>query len=227
ILNTITENILEYTGRFGSYQDQVEYILNAYSKEEAEPLFIIIHNLDGPMLRMEKTQKSLAQLASLPSVHLLASIDHINAPLILDSEKMSSYNALWYDATTFSPYTEETSYENSLLLNQSGALALSSLIHVFRSLTPNAKGIFLLLAKYQLDQKDNSNYAGLSFGDMYQRCRDSFLVNSDLTLRAQLTEFKDHKLIRVKKGVDGIENLLIPLDSSTLQDFISQEEQCC
>ena len=34
---------------------------------------------------------------------------------------------------------------------------------------------------------------------MYTRCREKFLVNSDTNLRAQLTEFKDHKLIKVKK----------------------------
>lgn len=40
---------------------------------------------------------------------------------------------------------------------------------------------------------------GLSFQDFYQRCREAFLVNSDLTLRTQLTEFRDHKLIRTRK----------------------------
>lgn len=45
---------------------------------------------------------------------------------------MSCYNALWCDGTTLGPYSEETSYENSLLVQQSGALALSSLIHVFK-----------------------------------------------------------------------------------------------
>ena len=32
-------------------------------------------------------------------------------------------------------------------------LALSSLAHVMRSLTPNAQSIFLLLARYQLENK--------------------------------------------------------------------------
>ncbi|XP_068227017.1 origin recognition complex subunit 2 [Palaemon carinicauda] len=224
VLNTITEDILDHTGSFHSSNDQLEFIQNAYESADAEPLFIVVHNLDGPMLRSDKVQTTFASLASLSRVHLIASIDHINAPLIFDSGKMSSYNALWFDATTLAPYSEETSYENSLLVQQSGALALSSLIHVFKSLTPNAKGIFLMLARYQLDQKDNSNYAGLSFSDMYQRCRETFLVNSDLTLRAQLTEFKDHKLIRSKKGHDGTEHLLIPLDSNTLEDFMAQED---
>ena len=39
----------------------------------------------------------------------------------------------------------------------------------------------------------------MPFHDLYQKCREAFLVNSDLTLRAQLTEFRDHKLIRSKK----------------------------
>lgn len=224
ILNTITEDILDHTGSFHSFHDQLEFIKNVYESPDAEPLFIVVHNLDGPMLRSDKVQTTFASLASLSRVHLIASIDHINAPLIFDSGKMSCYNALWFDATTLSPYSEETSYENSLLVQQSGALALSSLVHVFKSLTPNAKGIFLMLARYQLDQKDNSNYVGLSFSDMYQRCRETFLVNSDLTLRAQLTEFKDHKLIRSKKGHDGTEHLLIPLDPSTLEDFMAQED---
>lgn len=75
---------------------------------------------------------------------------------------MCSFNWLWHDATTFLPYIEEMSYENSFLSQQTGRLALSSLLHVFHSLTPNAKGIFLLLARYQLKNKENSTtYIGL------------------------------------------------------------------
>ncbi|MPC30556.1 Origin recognition complex subunit 2 [Portunus trituberculatus] len=48
----------------------------------------------------------------------------------------------------------------------------------------------------------------MSFVDLRQRCWEKFLVNSDLSLRAQLTEFKDHKLIRFKKGTDGAETIV-------------------
>lgn len=44
-------------------------------------LYVLIHNLDSQMLRGERSQQILAQLSSLPSVYLIASIDHINAPL--------------------------------------------------------------------------------------------------------------------------------------------------
>ncbi|KFU84968.1 Origin recognition complex subunit 2, partial [Chaetura pelagica] len=225
ILNSITEEILDHIGTFRSHLDQLEFITKRFKEDSSVELYVLIHNLDSQMLRGERSQQILAQLSSLPTVYLIASIDHINAPLMWDQAKLSLFNWLWYETTTFNPYVEETSYENSLLVQQSGSLALSSLTHVLRSLTLNARGIFRLLAQYQLENKDNPSYPGLSFQDFYQQCREAFLVNSDLTLRAQLTEFRDHKLIRTKRGADGVEYLLIPVDDSTLTDFLEKEDE--
>ncbi|NWS88913.1 ORC2 protein, partial [Toxostoma redivivum] len=225
ILNSITEEVLDHIGTFRSPLDQLEFITKKFKEDSSLELYVLIHNLDGQMLRGEKSQQILAQLSSLPSIYLIASIDHINAPLMWDQAKLSLYNWLWYETTTFNPYVEETSYENSLLVQQSGSLALSSLMHVLHSLTLNARGIFKLLAQHQLEKKDSPSYPGLSFQDFYQQCREAFLVNSDLTLRAQLTEFRDHKLIRTKRGADGVEYLLIPVDDSTLTDFLEKEDE--
>ncbi|NXK84246.1 ORC2 protein, partial [Amazona guildingii] len=225
ILNSITEEVLDHIGTFRSPLDQLDFIIEKFKEDSSLELYVLIHNLDSQMLRGERSQQILAQLSSLPSIYLIASVDHINAPLMWDQAKLSLYNWLWYETTTFSPYVEETSYENSLLVQQSGSLALSSLTHVLLSLTVNARGIFRLLAQYQLENKGNPSYPGLSFQDFYQRCREAFLVNSDLTLRAQLTEFRDHKLIRTKRGADGVEYLLIPVDDSTLTDFLEKENE--
>ncbi|NXJ50124.1 ORC2 protein, partial [Spizaetus tyrannus] len=225
ILNSITEEVLNHIGTFRSPLDQLEFIIKRFKEDSSLQLYVLIHNLDSQMLRGERSQRILAQLSSLPSIYLIASIDHINAPLMWDQAKLSLYNWLWYETTTFIPYMEETSYENSFLVQQSGSLALSSLTHVLHSLTLNARGIFRLLAQYQLENKDNPSYPGLSFQDFYQQCREAFLVNSDLTLRAQLTEFRDHKLIRTKRGADGVEYLLIPVDDSTLTDFLEKEDE--
>ncbi|KFO36252.1 Origin recognition complex subunit 2 [Fukomys damarensis] len=225
ILNSITEEVLDHMGTFRSVLDQLDWIINRFKEDSALELFLLIHNLDSQMLRGDKSQQIIGQLSSLRNIYLVASIDHLNAPLMWDHAKQSLYNWLWYETTTYRPYTEETSYENSLLVKQSGALPLSALTHVLRSLTPNARGIFRLLTKYQLDKQEDPSYMGLSFQDFYQQCREAFLVNSDLTLRAQLTEFRDHKLIKTKKGTDGVEYLLIPIDSGTLTDFLEKEEE--
>lgn len=108
---------------------------------------------------------------------------------VWDQFQQSQFNWLWWECVTFQHYAEETSYENSLLVQQTGALALSSLTHVLRSLTPNARyrinpcliicqcfywhsvifyflcfsicrGIFKLLVNFQLENKDNPSYTG-------------------------------------------------------------------
>ncbi|XP_058491870.1 origin recognition complex subunit 2 isoform X1 [Solea solea] len=224
ILNALTCEILDHQGSFRTPSDQIMFIAQTLRDSPDLHVYLLIHNIDGPMLRGEKTQSALGQLASLPNLHLVASLDHINAPLVWDQFQQSQFNWLWWECVTFQHYAEETSYENSLLVQQTGALALSSLTHVLRSLTSNARGIFKLLVKFQLENKDNPSYTGLSFQDFYQRCREAFLVNSDLTLRTQLTEFRDHKLIRTRKGADGVECLSVAVDSSTLMDFLENEE---
>ncbi|XP_068756922.1 origin recognition complex subunit 2-like isoform X1 [Montipora capricornis] len=225
VLNIITDQVLMCDGSFKSVTDQCDYIKEALiSNKGLEELFIIIHNIDGSMLRSKKSQTILSLLAEEDTIHIIASIDHINAPLIWNHSQLGRFNWSWFDVSSFEPYEDETSYENSLLVQNTGALALSSLVHVFRSLTPNARGIFILIAQHQLGEKDNSNYIGLSFHSCYCKCREQFLVNSDSTLKAQLIEFRDHKLITSKKGTDGVEYLSIPVDSATLRQFIEDQQ---
>ena len=65
----------------------------------------------------------------------------------------------------------------------------------------------------------------MAFKDLYRRAREAFLVSSDLALRAQLTEFIDHKLVKTKRNLDGAEYLQIPLDNVLLQKFIDQQDE--
>jgi len=60
------------------------------------------------------------------------------------------------------------------------------------------------------------------FKDLYRAAREQFLVSSDLALRAQLTEFVDHKLVRTKRAFDGAEHLIVPLDKGLLKQFVEQ-----
>ena len=55
--------------------------LNSFFSISGQDLYLIIHNIDGTMLRNEKTQNILSLLSLIPNIHLIASVDHINSSL--------------------------------------------------------------------------------------------------------------------------------------------------
>lgn len=223
ILDGIIVDLLNKTVPPGT-AESLNLIETTMRINSTDKLYMLIHNIDGIMLRSAKAQEILSSLASIPNVCVLASVDHINSPLLWDHVKRSKFNFCWWDTTTFLPYCEETSYESSLLVQQSGALALSSLHNVFLSLTSNAKSIYVLLAQNQLSNNANANFSGMAFKDLYRAAREGFLVSSDLALRAQLTEFIDHKLVKTKRNIDGVEHLVIPLSNNLLKKFLDDQE---
>ncbi|XP_075145642.1 origin recognition complex subunit 2 [Haematobia irritans] len=225
ILDSITNDILDAGISPSNPHEAADMIEEEFSLIPETHLYLIVHNLDGAMLRNGKAQSILSRLAKVPNIHLLASVDHINTPLLWDQTKLSNYNFSWWDCTTMLPYTDETAFENSLLVQNSGELALSSMRSVFLSLTTNTRGIYMIIVKHQLKNKGNPNYQGMPFKDLYWSCREAFLVSSDLALRAQLTEFLDHKLVKSKRSVDGSEQLTIPIDSALLQQFLDEQEK--
>ncbi|KAJ7175370.1 origin recognition complex, subunit 2 [Mycena filopes] len=89
-------------------------------------LYLIIHNIDAFLTRTPKAKACLSLLALHPHIHLTASIDHINAPLLWSSSetaarKDSGFAAagktpqrgfawLWHDLTTLAPYDFELAF---------------------------------------------------------------------------------------------------------------------
>lgn len=59
-------------------ENKIEFFFFSDSSLE---LFLLIHNLDSQMLRGDKSQQIIGQLSSLRNIYLIASIDHLNAPL--------------------------------------------------------------------------------------------------------------------------------------------------
>lgn len=80
--------------------------------------------------------------------------------IVWDDKKLSEYNFVWQDVTSYDSYIEETSFENSLLVKRSSSLALTSLKNVFQSLTKNGKDIFRILLEDCLTNKKNQKYSG-------------------------------------------------------------------
>jgi hypothetical protein len=104
---------------------------------QAKPLHLIVHNIDGPMLRNDIAQTALSTLASAPGIRVLASTDHVNASLrtlladvvichrglllwcvVWDQGRRSRYNFVWVETATFAHYKAETAYTDTALLRK-------------------------------------------------------------------------------------------------------------
>jgi origin recognition complex subunit 2 len=222
ILYNIQDSILTvigHSGPSGNIFDQLLLIQNYFieTSPEVSVISLLIHNIDGQNLRTERTQTILASLASIPQIHLICSIDHINAPLMWDTTLLDKFNFLWHDLTTFEHYDVELSFENRLLTsrNQVGA---SGAIHVLSTLNENAQSIFNLLLKHQIELK-----VGMAYQSLLRQCMENFVCSSESGFKTHLTEFKDHKLI-MSKMVDKGQVLYVPFDESTLQDLLERLE---
>lgn len=222
ILNGIATDILEIATTPSNPHEAVAAIERELVALTDLHIFLLVHNIDGPNLRVPKVQDILSRLARVRNIHLIASVDHINAPLMWDHSKLSNYNFMWFDVTTMEPYWSETKFETSVISKNSGNLVLSSMRNVFQSLTSNSKAIYRLIVSHQLENKGNMNYQGMSFKELYASSRDSFLVSSDIALRAQLTEFTDHKLVRLRRAADGMEYLTVPIQNNLLEQFLEE-----
>ncbi|GAA5916083.1 hypothetical protein JCM6882_008308 [Rhodosporidiobolus microsporus] len=96
------------------------------------PIYLVLHSLDAPSLRLPKTVSLLALLAAQPHIHLVASVDHVRASLLFptalstarppaaSSSSSSSaadladlaltfraFTFLYYDVSTLLPYDTE------------------------------------------------------------------------------------------------------------------------
>ncbi|KAG8808503.1 hypothetical protein FRC17_003924, partial [Serendipita sp. 399] len=163
------------------WEGQLSRIYDFFRQSQHPPLYIIIHNIESPTLRDQKTHSVLSTLALHPRIHLIASADHINTGLIWTSNEISSpkhpetskgadipsgrgFSLLFHDLTTFQPYLEEMRSRDITALPSQGqlssgivsgqALTEPAMLHILASVTEKAKRLFQLLATRQLAAMD-------------------------------------------------------------------------
>lgn len=72
------------------------------------PLFLVIHSLDSRALASGAGGKAmleaLVELAGRPGVHIVASTDHLNSPLLFSARHQEALSLVWHDVTTLTPY---------------------------------------------------------------------------------------------------------------------------
>ncbi|XP_049541746.1 origin recognition complex subunit 2-like [Anopheles darlingi] len=226
VLDRICGEVFEMWLSTTNTHEALDKIERKFADHPEKHLFLLVHNLDGSSLRNESTQSAICRLAAIDNVHFIASIENHIASAMWGTNKQAAYNFKWFDATTLQPYNAETSFENSLMVQNADAPAFDAMKRVVCSLTANARGIYNAIVKYQLtNQKvQQQHYAGMPMQELYRQCRESFLVSSDAALRCHLTEFVDHKLLRFKRNSESSEAVLIPLSHMLLQRFVDEQD---
>ncbi|KAG4123750.1 hypothetical protein ERO13_D11G345100v2 [Gossypium hirsutum] len=203
-----------------SMDDLLVFLDGPEMDEKDSFICVVVNNIDGPGLRDTETQQYLARLASCSYIRVVASIDHVNAPLLWDKKMVhAQFNWYWYHVPTFAPYKVEGLFLPLILAHGSSKQSAKTALIVLQSLTPNAQSVFRILAEYQLSHPDDE---GMAIDNLYSISRERFLVSSQVTLNAHLTEFKDHELVKTKRHSDGQDCLYIPLTKEGLEKLLSE-----
>ncbi len=229
VLSFIGEKVLDCaSSKMGNILDHARFIesmFNEYfnskttTEYQKKHLFLIIHNIDGGSLRNKVSQSVLSLLSNIQGIHIIASIDHVNALNMWDSAMKQQFRWLWYDTTTFSMYRHETEYENAILV-QSNQTNVRAVISVLKSLTPNGRKVFEILLNYQISNMADPSFIGMNHRLFYNDCFKDFIVSNEVSFKSQLIEFKDHNVIKIKLSPnDGQEYIYIPLTIDMLESI--------
>ncbi|KAI6250817.1 Origin recognition complex subunit 2 [Erysiphe necator] len=236
VASVMTSEIL----KFSSPPDMLETIFGLLDQDKYLDIMLIIHSIDGHVLRRLPNQNLLARLSSHPQIHLIASADHPSFPLLWDSSLRSMYNFLFYDCTTFQAYNAEIDVVQEVheILGRSGRRVggIDGVVFVLKSLPENAKKLFEVLIREQLkvtagdcntfeDDKDDedqrSRYQetqlGIEYRVLYQKSVEEFICSNEINFRTLLKEFNDHQMIQSKKDAIGSELLIIPFSREELK----------
>ncbi|CAG7836075.1 unnamed protein product [Allacma fusca] len=207
--------------------NMTEELLQHVGHLDHPPVFLFAMNFDILAVRHGQMLSAISGLARIPFVHLIASSDHINAGFGISPLQNQYLNFVWVDCTTFENYHKELIWNANVFGNANDASNVeSSIEHIFKSLTTNAKKAFALLAGLQLKKlkarKKSSGFQGVEFRELLRLCRESFIAHSETTLKALLTEFVDHKLLRYTgKGKNDDNFLIIDLEEAALEKYAS------
>ncbi|KAL8488818.1 hypothetical protein ACS0TY_024938 [Phlomoides rotata] len=206
-----------------SMDDLISFLNGPHLEDEECFVCVVVNNIDGPGLRDPESQQYLARLAACSHVLMVASIDHVNAPLLWDKKMVhTQFNWYWYHVPTYAPYKVEGTFFPLILAHNGSAQSVKTASIVLQSLTPNAQNVFKVIAQHQLSHPDDK---GMPLNNLYTICRERFLVSSQITLNAHLTEFKDHELVKTKRNSDGEDCLYIPVTSEALQKIVQEISQ--
>jgi origin recognition complex subunit 2 len=223
--------------------DSVDNLVSYFSKRDRKvELIILFHNIDADQFRDEKIQHYLSKIASISQIQFVASIDHINGPVLWDSIRLANFNFVWHNITNFQDYFTEISFRDPLAFGQTQKSASSKAAkYVLSSLTSNIRSLYGILATNQLEnmKEDLAGKRGqdksighllrgsmkhaLEFKKLFQLCAEEFISSNEINFRTMLTEFLEHKMAILDKDASGTEMVYIPFTMDEITRLIDEE----
>ncbi|KAI3658840.1 hypothetical protein MP638_005846 [Amoeboaphelidium occidentale] len=239
----ITSALLKELQKYHNRQRKLVNDDDADADHNLRDIYLVVHNIDGPLLRNEKIQSSLSELSEY--IHLIVSLDHTQSSFLWDAYQFHNFHFLFHDLTTYKPYTEESLSDEGVLSLYGKFFGSSSIrrggqatstvtgaIFVLNSLTQNAKQVFKVLSRLQLRDSaaaaaaaadDHEEEEGISLEQLLTKCKEAFVCQTLQNLKMHLREFQDHQLVHERISDDGVVYLLIPFKQNQLKEIL----ECC
>lgn len=190
-------------------------------------VYLLVHSIDGLVLRNPEAQTCLSWLAKSPFIALVASMDHINGPSIWKEEDSLRFEWLSQNIDTCEPYTDEI--ELRLAKRAKTADATSSGVKfILQSLTPTDVATLQELARQQLAAADSTKNRSrkpqiVAYQSVYEACRKKLLHSTPLAMKNSVKCLEDHGLLKQSR-VQTVEYLDIPLPEAIVRADILQLE---
>lgn len=212
-----------------------EELNEMFNDQQQQHLFIVIHSIDRLIQEDRKNlmKNFLVKLfTSVHNIHLITSADTVYGDFLWTQQERDQLRLHSMPLNTYQPYIIERRSINGahsslwwLPTTSSRSIGsrmmsanFSSVTYVYESLNDNAKKIFIIILKHFLDMGKSSRTMKLD--ELYRICREEFLTSSLSTIRQQLTEFKDHKLLKFRTDIGGSECLSLSFDLDVVRKFL-------
>ncbi|KAJ5562599.1 hypothetical protein N7461_001360 [Penicillium sp. DV-2018c] len=225
--------------KLGAQPTEVLELLQSTLRSHDGPVTVLINSIDAPPLRRAANQALLARLAATPRIHLLATADTLNFPVMWDISLRDQFNFVFHDGTTFIPFSAEADVveEVHALLGRKGRRVggKDGVGFVLKSLPENARNLYRLLLTELITLLDDGHRSddegaaeggrpaddsGIEFRLLYQKATEEFVASSEMMFRTLLKEFHDHQMITSRMDASGMEILGVPLSRDEMEGVL-------
>jgi origin recognition complex subunit 2 len=216
-LRSILEKSFSYSKVGKSITETCSMFEKLYNQKGGckENLYMLIHNIDAKQFQSQTMQSVIERLSDIPQIHIIASVDHMNAAL-LHAINPSSSNFIWHELNTYEKYVKEVKFMSTMAekITSVDSDRQESIANVLKALPLKTRQLFKIMATHLTTNLDTP---GLLENEILETAQKEMICTSLKQLEGFMVELIDHKIIQKKS--DSKKRVLYgsALDRSTLR----------